>query len=309
MLTAAMFFGSILASAALLIAFRGVLESPALKRTNYRGADVPTGAGLLFAPVVLLAWIAVEAIAWRNAGRVASVSLTRGMDSVLVLTLGMCLVGFMDDVAGGGKARGFSGHLRRALRGDFTTGAMKAALGFAVALAAAAPVALPRHGGHASVFGAWLLDAAVVALSANLFNLMDLRPGRALKVFLPSAMLALSLTERYRHPVSGTGAWMSAAGGFRPDEAYLVPAVCVIAVALVLLPGDLRERFMIGDAGSNVIGAVAGLGLVLGLPFWWRLGALGMLLALNLISEKVSYTEIIAGNRVLHWLDSLGRKG
>ena len=89
----------------------------------------------------------------------------------------------------------------------------------------------------------------------------------------------------------------------------MTPALAVAAFALVLFPGDLREKFMMGDAGSNVLGAVIGLGLVLGTSFWWRLGVLVLMLALNILSEMVSFSEVIASNRVLNWLDSLGRKG
>lgn len=310
MLSSSMFVGCALLAAVFLVAFRGAFQSAALERKNYRGKKLPTGAGLLFAPVMLLAYCAFQAMLFRGVDRVASPSLYAGMLSMLVLTLGMCLVGFVDDVAGSGSATGFQGHFRSVLRGEFTTGALKAMMGFVVALAASAPIAFFGYNGTWTAYGIWVLDAAVIALAANLFNLLDLRPGRALKVFFAAELLALGLTVRFFwHSVAALPMQVQLQSRVQPAEAYLVPAICVIAVALVLFPGDLRERHMLGDAGSNVIGAAVGLGLVLGLSFWWRLGALGVLLVLNLISEKVSYTELIARNRVLDRLDSIGRKG
>jgi UDP-N-acetylmuramyl pentapeptide phosphotransferase/UDP-N-acetylglucosamine-1-phosphate transferase len=70
----------------------------------------------------------------------------------------------------------------------------------------------------------------------------------------------------------------------------------------------MKEKFMIGDSGANVLGAVIGLGLVLGLSFWWRLGVLIFLVFLTALSEKFSFSRVIEGNRVLNWLDELGRK-
>jgi len=69
----------------------------------------------------------------------------------------------------------------------------------------------------------------------------------------------------------------------------MTPALVVLAVALILFPGDLREKFMLGDAGSNVLGAVIGLGLVLGTSFWWRLGVLILMVILNILSENTRF--------------------
>ena len=61
--------------------------------------------------------------------------------------------------------------------------------------------------------------------------------------------------------------------------------------------GDLTGKFMLGDAGSNVLGAVVGMGLAVGLGLYWRLGVLALLLVLNLLSERYSFTRLIDGNR------------
>jgi UDP-GlcNAc:undecaprenyl-phosphate GlcNAc-1-phosphate transferase len=66
---------------------------------------------------------------------------------------------------------------------------------------------------------------------------------------------------------------------------------------------------MMGDVGANVLGGVAGLGLVLVLSPGGRIAALVALLALHLYCERASLTDLFARNRVLRWLDRLGTEG
>lgn len=309
MLVLSIFLGSLAAGIVFLFAFKKILKSEGLERTNYRGERLPTGAGIVFVPVFLLAWILSQLYyvghrqIWGRIGQQGYLSLGPGMNAMLVLVLGMCLIGLLDDIAGDRVARGFRGHLSEAIRGRFTTGFMKALLGFMVALVALQTQFMVVGGMSFQYYGKWLIAGAVIALTANLFNLLDLAPGRALKVFFPALALCVGLTMRYE--VIGAGAGV---GALLPLSFYVAPAMSVAAVALVLFPGDLREKFMIGDAGSNVIGAVVGLGLVLGLDFWWRLGVLVFLVSVTLLSEKFSFSRAIAGNRVLNWLDELGRQ-
>ena len=303
-----MFTGSLALGAAFLFAFRGILSGEGLQRTNYRGVRLPTAAGVVFAPVVLVMWITcTECIArsgkaWSANTEAGLQSLGPGMNAMLVLVLGMCFVGFMDDAGGDREARGFRGHFSQVFRGTFTTGFMKALLGFTVSVAALVPLLNPGSCRSPGYYGRWLLGALVIALTANLFNLLDLAPARAMKAFFPATALCVGLTLR-----SGVLPVEFVQG--EPLYLYVAPALCVAAVALVLLPGDLRERFMIGDTGSNVLGAVVGLGLVLGTSLWWRVGVMAALLALNLLSEKYSFSKLIASNRILSWLDSFGRQG
>jgi hypothetical protein len=74
-----------------------------------------------------------------------------------------------------------------------------------------------------------------------------------------------------------------------------------------VLPGDLAERTMLGDAGANSLGAVVGLALVAREGRAGRLAHLAAVTTLTLASEKVSFTQVIAGNPALRWLDELGR--
>ncbi len=308
MITLAVFLGSLAAGSLSLLLLWRTLSGERLARINYRGAKVGTSAGLVFVPAFLMAYLPVIDFASRRLGldglRLSTMyhSLRAGMNTMLVLVLGFCLLGFLDDAAGDPSAKGFKGHFSEALRGRFTTGLVKAVMGFVVAMAALQGEMFTAGRTAPKDYGTWLMSAAVIALTANFFNLLDLRPGRAMKVFFPALALCAGLTLRYE----GVGVYVM--GARSPLYGYLTPALSVAAVALVLLPGDLREKYMLGDAGSNVLGAVIGLGLVMGTGFWWRLGVLAAVAVLNVISERFSFSRIIASNRVLAWIDSLGRK-
>jgi len=311
-----LFLGGLASGLVTLFLLRGTLSSERLERVNYRGVKLPTAAGVAFVPAFLMVWAVAVAVlsGLSGAGRQADADLITGLSMMLVAVLGFCLLGLLDDVAGDSGAKGFKGHFSEALHGRFTAGLVKAFLGFVVALVALAPLVLRDANSTPSNYGIWILDAALVALTANFFNLLDLRPGRALKVFFPAFALCAGLTLRYSVEGMSPGLTFQAAAG--PGSIYLpylyryvAPALIIVAVAIVLFPGDLREKFMLGDAGSNVLGAVIGIGLVLGTSFWWRFGILILVLFLNILSEKYSFSKAISSNRALNWIDSLGRKG
>ena len=127
--------------------------------------------------------------------------------------------------------------------------------------------------------------ALVVALAANLGNLLDRAPGRVGKVSLVAIVL-LAVTSHLAPELTG-------------------PALVGGAGVGMLWP-DLRERCMLGDTGSNVLGAGAGLGLVATTSpgTWWV--AVLVLAALNLVSEAVSFSDVIGRTPPLRWLDRLG---
>jgi hypothetical protein len=120
-----------------------------------------------------------------------------------------------------------------------------------------------------------------VAGGANLLNLFDLRPGRAIKVAVAS------------------GALIAAGVSLTP----LPP----LAAALTLLPEDLAERAMLGDCGANALGAMLGAAAT-GLPRRARIALLAGITGLTAASEKVSFTKVIERTPALRWLDMLGRR-
>jgi UDP-N-acetylmuramyl pentapeptide phosphotransferase/UDP-N-acetylglucosamine-1-phosphate transferase len=262
----------------LLVVAAGVLRAPALARRNYRDRIVPTAAGVL----IVLAILVVEAgrAVLGAVGIGDDPGLTTARSLVLFAAFGFGLLGLVDDIVGEGDERGFRGHVGALLQGRLTTGLLKLVGGGAVAVVL---VAAPG-----SVNGQRLLaDALLVALAANLGNLLDRAPGRVIKAGVV-AYVPLAL-------VLGTGA-------------VGVAIAPVMGAALGLLAPDLRERLMLGDTGANVIGAVLGLGVVLGLGSTARTIVLVVVAALNVAAELVSFSEVIERVPPLRALDQLGRE-
>jgi UDP-GlcNAc:undecaprenyl-phosphate/decaprenyl-phosphate GlcNAc-1-phosphate transferase len=256
------------------------LAGSSLSRVNYRGRTVVAGLGL---PLVLglLAWATPLALAARlDPLRAARIDLlTPSGLAVVVAALAFLILGLADDLIEDAGSRGFRGHLRALAAGKLTGGGIKLLGGVLAALVVASLAAPERR-------TAWLLPlgAAVVASTANVANLLDLRPGRCTKVFLP---------------LWGAGCLLDPPGG--------AWSAGLAGAALAALPFDLRERGMLGDAGANALGAVVGTLLLAG-PVWLLLAALAVLLALQLLSERVSFSRVIDGNRVLRAADRFGRR-
>jgi UDP-GlcNAc:undecaprenyl-phosphate/decaprenyl-phosphate GlcNAc-1-phosphate transferase len=249
-----------------------------LVRANYRGREVafPAGAVLIACSLVALAPLAVLD------DRADLDLLDPELRRWAVYVLGVALLGLLDDALGRGAAadtaRGWRGHAKAVLAGRFSTGAIKAV--GALALAAYAASGRGQEGVD------YVADLALLLLATNLFNLLDLRPGRVEKVFL--ALLA--------------GLCI---GGTTAEPLELVG----IFVGPVLVVGwfTLRERAMLGDTGSNLIGALAGVAMLETLDETGRYIALAVVAALTIYGEFRSISQTIQRVPPLRALDSLGR--
>lgn len=253
------------------------LESPGivLVRTNVNGIEVPVVLGDALSAGALLGLVVVAAV------ELVAGSIHPDSIAVAVVVATMWAAGAWDDRKGDERPRGFRGHLG-ALTAMTVTGGLVKILGGAVAGLAAAALLPPRGAGPAAHI---VETVALVALTANLVNLLDRAPGRAGKV---SLLIGLPLA------VAGDLQW-----GL---------SVTPLLGALVFCMGpDLRERAMLGDAGANPLGAVLGLGLAASLGEPHRLIAIAILLALNLASERWSFSKAIEATPPLRWLDGLGR--
>ncbi len=265
--------------AALLVA---VLGAPALMRSltgqartrpNYRRRDLPFPFGVLIPAAALVALAPLMLIA-----RLGPLSLFHPeILAISIYVLGVALLGLIDDALGSEGPRGWRGHGGVVLRRDFSTGALKAAGSLGLALLAMSYLSLSD--------GRWLLATAVLVLATNLFNLLDLRPGRSIK-----ALVLL-------------GAGLTIGAGLRPLWALGL----FVGPALVAGAYDLRERVMLGDSGANLLGALAGLWLVLSLSQTGQLIALIVLLGLTLFGEIRSISEVVERTPGLRELDSWGR--
>jgi hypothetical protein len=254
------------------------LRDAGLVRTNYRGAAVAFPLGAILATVALVALAPLAVLNDRAGLDLLEPDLRRWLPYLL----GIAFLGFLDDALGQGEAaatpRGWRGHWGALREGRLSTGAIKA-IG-AVALAA---YVVSGQGLETWRYGA---DVVLLVLTTNLFNLLDLRPGRAEKALaLLGAALCLC-------------AWT------------LVPIELLGIFAGPVLVGTwltLGERAMLGDTGSNLIGAIAGVWLLTVLPQDARLIALGVVLVLTVYGELRSISATIERVPPLRWLDSLGR--
>lgn len=263
--------------AALLLAlgFVGTLLSLAFlasflpRRPNFSGRTIPTAAGTTFFPIILLALVLRV---------VGEAELGAGGLVYLVYVLAAGAAGFVDDVWGGAEARGFRGHLGALVEGSATTGLLKVIV----------------LGGGALVFAFAVVDGALNALfaavlvagSANLANLFDVRPGRAIKFVGVLLLVAL--------PFAGS-------------SGTVLVTMPVVGGAVGLFPFDVRGRIMLGDAGAAVVGATLGYVVISGGPgpAWWSF--LAVILGLTALAEFSSISKVVERVSVLRRFDCWGR--
>ena len=255
-----------------------LIDEAGVKRVNYRGESIPTSLGLIF--VLLLPLIT-------TAGMLLSVKSFAKTNSLLFLfiTLGMGMMGFIDDQFGN-HVKGFRGHLRAFfIDKKLTSGGLKLVFGAVIALTFTVGNALWL----ATAQAPWMsfINFFLICLAANTINLFDLRPGRAGKVFLTAFVLVL-LFSKYL-------------------ESYISLFIPIIAILLFYLPFDLRAQVMMGDVGSNLLGSSLGVMMVWMLSDLGKIIALVVLISLQILAEKFSFSEIIEQYRFLKQLDDLGR--
>jgi UDP-N-acetylmuramyl pentapeptide phosphotransferase/UDP-N-acetylglucosamine-1-phosphate transferase len=265
-----------LVSAAVSAVVTRLADGPALdgipgwRRTNYRGRTVSLAGG-------------TGAVAGALAGALLEPSGRRGA-AVLAGTAAAAAGAYDDllatraEVAGD---KGFAGHLAAIRAGRVSGGVVKVAVIGGAALVAAGRLDGSTRSGTIGGLADRLLRAGVIAGSANLLNLLDLRPGRAGKVAVAAGGLL----------ASGPGGGVAAAGA---------------GAAAGVLPSDLGERTMLGDLGANTLGALLGVRLAAG-SVRTRTVALVVIGAITAASERVSLSKVIDDTPALRRLDRLGR--
>jgi UDP-N-acetylmuramyl pentapeptide phosphotransferase/UDP-N-acetylglucosamine-1-phosphate transferase len=248
-------------------------------KANYRASELPSPFGVLPIAAALLALVPLALIE-----RLADVDvLYPKVVPIAVYALGVACLGLIDDTLGAGRParpgpRGWRGHGAAALRGELSTGTLKAVGSLGLAL-------LVMDFANLST-GRWLLAAGVLVLATNVFNLLDLRPGRSTKAFV----------------LLGAGLTIGSA-----DLRPLWVLGLFAAPALVAGLYDLRERAMLGDTGANLLGALAGLWLVLTLSGTGQLVALALLALITIYGEFRSISDLVERAPGLRELDSWGR--
>jgi UDP-N-acetylmuramyl pentapeptide phosphotransferase/UDP-N-acetylglucosamine-1-phosphate transferase len=253
-------------------ALRASLAENGFVKENYRGAQLPFpfGVAVFASATVALAPLALVYAATDDL-------LTQDTPAVvLTFVLGVAALGLADDALSG-PSRGWRGHGAAVMGGSFSTGALKAAgtLGLALWVTSGA-----------DTFFKQLLATGVLVLATNLFNLLDLRPGRSVKAFVLLGA-ALMIGERDLTTFEHLGLF--------------------IGPLLVAGLFDVRELAMLGDTGSNLTGALAGLWLVLALGTTGQIVALIVLAAVTAYGEFRSISDLVDRTPGLSHLDSIGR--
>jgi len=247
-----------------------MLESCGLIRKNYRGEMIPVGMGIAFIPALMV-----------NSAILTYFNIEH--DRLLLIfvllfaVMAMAFAGIMDDAIGNRDVTGLKGHFLSMFKGRLTTGGFKAVLGGFIGIVVSAAVA-------DNILGV-VVGTLVVALATNFMNLLDLRPGRAIKVYLIISILVLIF-----------------AGDFN-RQLYMLLLPGVVSYFIF----DLKALSMMGDAGSNVLGVFIGVMIVISFSIQVQLVCLVGLIAIHVLTEKYSLTKLIEQNSVLNFIDKLGR--
>ena len=263
--------------------FKSMLVNGNVIRPNYKNEMIPVGMGIVFLPMIIINSIILGFVTLNNIWFVSSSNYNLNIVWLLCLALyifsimAMFFAGALDDLIGNRNVSGLKGHFKSLFKGELTTGGFKALFGGFVGLVVSVCIS--------SSIVDIIVNTLIIALSTNLMNLFDLRPGRAIKAYLV-IMIPIYITLT---------------GYTKVFPLLILPNV------LAYFNTDLKARGMMGDTGSNVLGISIGVLMALGYGIKVRLAWLVFLILMHLITEKFSLTKIIEKNKVLKFIDDLGR--
>lgn len=239
---------------------------PRWERQNHRGETVTLYEG----PAIAAGLTVSAALSGANCRTKAAATLA---------VAGAGTFGVIDDLVESTEEKGLRGHIGALARGKMTTGGLKI-LGIGATALAAAAIARRPGDTVRDVLG----KGALIATSANLANLFDLRPGRVVKV-AGATSLPLAIASR---------------------ESGLAGAV--VGASLAAAPEDLAEETMAGDGGANALGALVGSAVAFTAPRWAREATLVGVIGLTVASERWSFSQFIDDTPWLKAVDSWGRR-
>lgn len=246
-----------------------LLMEGSMMKENYRGELIPLGMGIGIIPVMLFSTLA----------QVLILRSTHSFTYLFLFALAVTsFIGALDDMLGNRDTLGFKGHVGALFKGKITTGGLKLILGGMTSLL----VSLWLSHNILIV----LINLLLLGLMTNLLNLLDLRPGRAIKFFILIDIVIL---------FSGIA------------RELMLQLVSLLGFGLGYLPFDLKAKGMLGDVGANPLGMALGIGVVYSFGTGVKLIILFLLFLIHLIAERYSLTELIKKNHVLNFLDELGR--
>lgn len=260
----------LLVTYAIIPLFRSLLIESNVLRPNYKKDMIPVSMGIVFLPMLII-----------NAIILAYFTTNfKDMLYIFIFLFGlvsMFFAGILDDIIGNRDVSGLKGHFKSLLNGKLTTGGFKALFGGFIGLVIS--IAISKN-----IYDI-VINTLIIALSTNLMNLLDLRPGRAIKGYLLiSIVLLFTLGEYTRNLL-----------------------LLIFPNVIAYFNQDLKAKAMMGDTGSNVLGISIGILFVMGYPLKVRLIWLAFLIFIHILTEKYSLTKIIENNKFLNFIDKLGR--
>lgn len=274
-------FVYILTGKAIMPGLESFLSGHGFVGSNFKHEVIPTGFGLFLYSMLIVESIIL--LLWPDTSSPYFSVVYPEWGPPLMLYLvwsGMIFwAGWVDDTKGNRTIKGFKGHIGSLLQdGLITTGLVKAGMAGLVALWSVIELG-----------GTWYdrtIRFIVIVLSTNAVNLLDLRPGRAIKGFYLGS-IALFI-------------WS--------DFLLFLPYWLPLAVAaLLVLPKDLGGRVMLGDTGANLLGFGLGFSLSVAAPNGVLMVMSLLLIALHWTAERSSLTAMIERNYVLNSIDQWGR--
>lgn len=282
----------------LLPMIRMFMTNHGMLQPNYKGQQIATGCGILIWLLVIVNAVVMNGLTvlFRGHERLSGFDQVPFLSYVAALSA-VALAGFVDDAIGDKAVKGLKGHWRLWKEEQIcSTGLMKAIV---TGIAALLFVGVIVHDSWWHI-GA---DLLLLGLMTNGVNLLDVRPGRALKGFL-MITVAGTIGQLIVNAVSGQ---------FHIDELLqmaikLAPYVIPVYIgAYVLLGPDLRAELMIGDTGANMLGFAIGCWVILGSAWQLQAVLIVFMLVLHIMAWRSSVSQWIEANRLLLWFDLLGR--
>lgn len=237
-------------------------------KENYKGDYIPNSMGIIYIFNIIIVSLLIIIFTTSN-----------NYIEIFVFILGILTMGFiglLDDFMGDNHVKGFKGHIKMLFKLKLTTGGLKAILGGMVSILISSLISLD--------FINFLINTLMISLFTNFINLMDLRPGRAIKIFLIFSLPSL----------------------FYVNNTYKIILLCFIGASLAYFPYDIKGRSMLGDIGANCLGIILGI-IATSYTIYIKILLVIFLVLANLYSEKYSITKLIGKNKILNFLDELGR--
>ena len=244
-----------------------LMNSSAIRK-NYLGQDTPVGMGMIF-PISLICSLTILYLFY---------PLTKTMYTFLFGIVFVSFLGLIDDLLGNRNTTGLKGHIGKLLHFELTTGGLKAIMGGVLSILVSIP--------FQDTFFSIIFNGIIIALFTNLINLLDLRPGRAIKFYFIYGIILLFLFYKQR-------------------DFYLL--VVITITTILYFPMDVKAKAMMGDTGSNTLGFTLGFFTSIYFNAPYKIIIFILLIVVHLYAEKSSITKLIENNRILNFIDQLGR--